>query len=185
MAGAPPWARGVLATRRATLIGAAYGLAGCGFRPVYAPAAPGTAAGDAAAELAAINVKIIPERAGQLLRQDLQQRLEGTGGEVAKRYDLAVSFTFTQEGINILPDNTASRFRYTAAAAYVLQRQDAGQQVVTSGSAHLTDAANVIDNQYFASDLETQTVLRRIAASLADQITLRIAAYFRAHPQPA
>ena len=61
--------------RRSVLLGT-LGLAGCGFEPVYMPSA-GDTPGVAQRELAAIDVAIIPDRPGQLLRQALQQRLGG------------------------------------------------------------------------------------------------------------
>lgn len=155
-------------------------LAGCGFHPVYGTA--GAGGGTSSAELAAINVERIPERAGQLLRGDLQTRFESSGTIVPKRYDLTVAFTFTQEGIAINPDNTASRIRYTAVAAYVLRRQDADRSLVTSGTVRAFDNANVINNQYFAADLETDTVLRRLANQVADGLTQQLAVHFREQP---
>ncbi len=61
-------------------------LAGCGFRPVYAPAAGG-AAGPAAVGLSEINVPVIPERFGQLIRQALQDRFERGGSGGGRLYD--------------------------------------------------------------------------------------------------
>ena len=40
------------------------------------------------------------------------------------------------------------------------------------------DGYNVIDNQFFAADLENEVVQRRVAEALADQITLQLASYF-------
>jgi hypothetical protein len=40
----------------------------------------------------------------------------------------------------------------------------------------------VIDEQFFYSDLAQDAVYRRVADSLADQITQALSVYFRAHP---
>src|SRR3984885_2769697 len=86
-------------TRRLMLaLTASATLSGCGFQPVYMPTASGKA-GVAQRELAAIQVDQIPDRPGQLLRQALQDRLEGAGVEVARHYDLSVSFGIGGEGI--------------------------------------------------------------------------------------
>ena len=162
---------------------AAIALAGCGFHPVYAPGAAGGNP-QASAALGAIQVERIPERFGQLVRQDLQSRFEGTGAGVAKRYDLEVVLNFTAEGENILPDNSSSRIRYIATATYTLRDQTPARGVIVSGHARQMDAANVIRNQYFATDLETETITRRLSSELADQITLRLAEWFRTHPLP-
>ncbi len=74
------------------------------------PTASGNA-GVAQRELAAIQVELIPDRPGQLLRQALQERLELAGSGAARRYDLSVSFWITGEGIAIQPNNTATRIR--------------------------------------------------------------------------
>jgi LPS-assembly lipoprotein len=41
------------------------------------------------------------------------------------------------------------------------------------------DAINIIDEQYFAADLENEAVQRRIAEALASEITIQLAAFFR------
>ena len=85
-------------------------LAGCGFHPVYAPSAGGKP-GDAVAGLAEIQVGLIPERRGQLLREDLLARFRRDGTSVARRYDLTITYTIDGENIGIQRDNTTSRVR--------------------------------------------------------------------------
>ena len=48
-------------------------------------------------ELQAIYVAVMAERSGQLLRQALQRRFEGTGGGVAKKYADGFFDTFAKE----------------------------------------------------------------------------------------
>ena len=102
------------ATRRA-LLGAAglLGLSGCGFRPLYAP---GSAAGgdpDLVAELASVRVGPIYERTGQLLRRNLQRRLEDTQPGTPARYQLNVSYVPGVEVLGYRRDGTITRVRYT------------------------------------------------------------------------
>jgi LPS-assembly lipoprotein len=52
---------------------------------------------------------------------------------------------------------------------------------LTSGTARAVDGYNVIDQQYFASDLESEAVQRRMVEAIAEQITLQVAMYFRQH----
>jgi hypothetical protein len=80
------WWRGV---KRRQALGLVLGasLSGCGFQPVYMPTTSGKA-GVAQRELAAIHVAIIPDRPGQVLREALQSRFEGSGSGVAQRYEL-------------------------------------------------------------------------------------------------
>jgi LPS-assembly lipoprotein len=153
-------------------------LSGCGFQPVYMPTASGKA-GVAQRELAAIQVDQIPDRPGQLLRQALQDRLEGAGGEVARHYDLSVSFGIGGEGIAVEQTTIATRLRMTGSATCNLVAQDPGRTRLTSGSAKSVDAINIFDAQYFTADLENETAQRRLAGALADQITLQLATFFR------
>jgi LPS-assembly lipoprotein len=166
-------------TRRQMLrLGACASLSGCGFQPVYMPTASGRA-GPAERDLAAIQVDLIPERPGQLLRQALQERFEGAAGSGPRRYDLAVAFWISGEGIAIQPDTIATRVRLIGNANWTLLAQDPGRTKLSSGSAKAVDAINILDTQYFAADLENEAVQRRLAEAVADQITLQLAVFFR------
>jgi LPS-assembly lipoprotein len=154
------------------------GLSGCGFQPVYMPTASGTA-GVAQRELAAIQVALIPDRPGQLLRQALQDRLEMGASGVARHYDLTVSFWIAGEGIAVQQDSTATRVRSTGNANWTLVAQDVGRTRLTSGFARALDALNINDEQYFGADLENEALQKRMAGALADQITMQLAIFFR------
>jgi LPS-assembly lipoprotein len=153
-------------------------VSGCGFQPVYMPTASG-APGAAQRELAAIQVALIPDRPGQLLRQALQDRLEMGASGVARRYDLTVSFWIAGEGIAVQQDSTATRLRETGNANWTLVAQDVGRTRLTSGFAKAIDAINITDEQYFGADLENESLQRRMAGAIADQITMQLAIYFR------
>ncbi len=159
-------------------------LSACGFQPVYMPTASGKA-GVAERELAAINVDLIPDRPGQLLRQALQERFEGSGAAAARQYDLSVSFGISGEGIAVQADSISTRLRTIGSANWTLVAQDPGRTRLTSGSARAVDGLNIFDTQYFAADLENEAVTRRLADALADQITLQLAAYFRKRARPS
>lgn len=166
------------ATRRGLLTLLAGGtLAGCGFQPVYMPTASGKA-GVAQRELAAVDVPIIPDRPGQLMRQALQDRLANDGG-TPHRYDLKVVYWISGEGVGILTDTTATRIRFIGNATWELISRGAPPRSLTRGSARSLDALNVLDSQYFAADIENETIQRRIAYAVADQVVLQLAAYFR------
>jgi LPS-assembly lipoprotein len=169
---------GKLSRRDLLAFGGAGILAGCGFQPVYMPTASGRA-GPAQRELAAININLIPDRPGQLLRQNLQERLASDSGGTPQRYDLAVTFTIAGEGIGILTDNASTRVRLIAAARWTLKARDPAQTQITSGSARAMDDFNVLDQQYFAADMDNEQVQKRLASDLADQIAMQLAVFFR------
>ena len=155
-------------------------LPGCGFHPLYA--SNGSVPGPAREGLGLISVAIIPDRAGQVLRQALQARFDHGDAPAAKRFDLAVGFGVSQEGIGIQTDNTVTRVRFTGQAAWTLTTRDAARATVTTGSARALDGLNTFDQQYFGQDIETETIIRRIAETIADQITMELATYFAKHP---
>jgi LPS-assembly lipoprotein len=152
-------------------------LSGCGFQPVYMPTASGDA-GPAARELATVNVPVIGERPGQILRQALQERFHNDSGTPAA-YDLRVYYSISGEGLAVQTNNIATRIRLTGNAYWTLLARDPSQTPLTSGRARSLDGLNQFNAQYFGSDLETEAVQQRIAQSLADQITSQLAVWFR------
>jgi LPS-assembly lipoprotein len=153
-------------------------LTGCGFQPVYMPTASGKP-GAAERGLAAVQIGIIPDRPGQLLREALQQRFASDGGNGPRRYDLRVTYWISGEGISVLSDNAATRLRLTGRANWVLVANDPSQVRLTEGHARFVDALNIFDQQYFALDLQNETVQRRIAEQIAEQIATQLALWFR------
>lgn len=152
-------------------------LAGCGFRPVYAPGGAATAESDVAAELAAIRVAVIPERFGQLLRRGLQQRL-GIGGATEARWELQVRPALSAEGIGIQRDGSATRVRYLATASWTLSRLSP-RETVANGFERALEAFNVQPNQFFAADASREASERRMAEALADEMVMRLAMRLR------
>ncbi len=152
-------------------------LSGCGFQPIYMPTASGNP-GVAERELASVNVALIPDRPGQLLRQALQQRMASDGGG-QKRYDLRVVYWIAGEGVSVLTDNSATRLRLTGNANWVLVAIDPSQARLTQGSARTIDAVNIFNQQFFALDMQNDVVQRRIAEQVAEQIATQLALWFR------
>lgn len=168
--------RGLL--RGALTLSAATGLAGCGFQPVYMPTASDKA-GPPEREMAAIEVALIPDRPGQLLRQALQARLHTGAVTVAPRYKLTVAYSISGEGIAISPDALPSRVRLIGHANWHLLSLPPHPASVTSGSARAFNGLNLLDQQYFAADLETEARQRELADEIANQIAQQLAVYFR------
>lgn len=177
-------ARSVLSRRALFPLGLAALLPGCGFQPLYA-SGPGGTPNATQADLAAISVGLISDRPGQLLRQALQDRFERAGVGAAHRYDLSVSFALSQEGIGIQPDTSTTYVRVRATASWILSAQDPEHTQLSTGSARAMDSFNYIANQFFAAELEYDTIQRRVADLIADQITLQLSRYFKIHPKVA
>jgi LPS-assembly lipoprotein len=151
-------------------------LGACGFHPLYAPSAH-TQAG-----LSEIYVDIIPNRNGQLFRQALQDKLQGTDGDPQQHYVLSVSYALSGESIGIRSDNSSTRNRFIGTANWTLKKPGLFGQKITSGIARTVDGNDVIVAQFFYSDLNSEAVNKRIGEALADKIVQSLAIYFRAHP---
>ncbi len=165
--------------RRAFLaLGAGAALAGCGFQPVYMPTASGQA-GPAQRELAAINVNLIADRPGMLLRQALQDRFEGAERRHRATLRPGGQFLDYRQRPRDPAEHTVTRVRLIGHATWTLHAQDLARTNIINGSARAADAENILDTQYFAADLENETIQKRLAGEVADQITLQLAAFFR------
>jgi len=156
-------------------------LAGCGFAPVYAPAGGGTPM----SQLGQVYVAVIPDRTGQELRQALQVRLEGSGAPSAKDYTLKISYGISASGIGIDPSTDVTFMRYQGQANWQLLSAVPGTPPLATGLASVQDGYSVIVDQYFYQSLETDALYQRMANNLADQIVVRLAAYFRAKDKVA
>jgi LPS-assembly lipoprotein len=171
---------GTLACRILMLLGLGGLLPSCGFHPLYAKADGQPTA--VQTHLAEIDVTYMPERIGQLLRGDLQARLERDDSGRAKRFDLGVAFGLGSDLIGVNPDSSISRVRLTGTARWTLTAQDPQRSTLATGVARDVDGYNILDEQYFYADLQNEAVQRRIADALAEQMTLQLATYFNKHP---
>lgn len=169
--------------RRAALRGAAallaLGAGGCGFRPMYGPGGAATADDpEIGSELALVNVPVIPERFGQLLRRELQNQLRNGGNPVGARWELLVGPSFSVDNTGIQTDGAATRVRYIATANWTLLRVTP-REPVANGFERTLDSFNVQPNQFFASDSANDATQRRLSQVLASEIVTRLAVRFR------
>src|SRR5690606_7985036 len=87
-------------------------LAGCGFRPMYAPGR--------SPHLAAIYVEPMPERDGYELRNTLIDLLGSNGVTAGKRYRLTIHLNQTSRGVALQNDAAITRYNDTLDAEYRL-----------------------------------------------------------------
>ncbi len=168
--------------RAALLLGLGGALAGCGFHPVYM-AAQGNGPGPSA-DLAAIDVKPIYERPGQILREALLGRLRIEPG-APRKYDLLVNFSISGEGLAVLDFTQATRIRLVANSIWTLTNHATPPAKLVDGTDRVVDGFDLFDSQYFAMDLNNEKVQRRMAEAMATQIALRLAVWFHQHPSAA
>jgi len=153
-------------------------IAGCGFSPLYGNGPDSTPVAQQLDEVAVAN---IPERTGQMLRESLQDQLEAAGAPTVQHYTLNVAYSITGQAVGIQEDTSASRIRVIATASWSLSPIGQPGERLTAGQATTEDALNVIDEQYFAQELESTTLDQQLADEIAAQITSQVAVYFKSH----
>lgn len=129
-----------------------------------------------------IDIGLIADRQGQVMRQALERDLQRDGAPGFYRYHLTVSYGFSVQILGVQPDSSSTRNRYLATAHWVLTPE--GNQTISlaKGNAQAMDAENIIDNQYFSSSLDNGVMRHQLAREVATQISTELALYFRSHP---
>lgn len=169
------------AARRGVLALAALALAGCGFRPLYGERRAGAVA---SAGLGSVQIGLIGERNGQLLRRRLEE-LVGASAPTATRYDLRVGLAYGSELQGFARDGTPSRVRITATAEWFLYDGSAAPRLLANGRERAFDAYNIPENQFFSADTSREAAERRLIDQLAEDIVRRLAIRFEAGPPQA
>lgn len=154
-------------------------LAGCGFTPLYGDS---DQSGGVARQLDEVDVQNIPERTGQMLRDQLQYQLHAAGAPTSELYSLAVGYTISAQNSGVQQDSSVTYNRFVANAVWTLSPIGNPAAPLATGRASTENQINIIDQQYFAQTLETNTVNQQIADTLAQEIDTQLAAYFKAHP---
>jgi LPS-assembly lipoprotein len=127
-------------------------------------------------------VQNIPERSGQMLRLALETNLHAAGAPTEQLYSLAVSYGLGATNVGEQQDSSFTRQRFTGTAHWTLSPVGTPGKPLAQGNVTTENALNIIDQQYFALQLETTTVQQQIANQLAAQITNQVAVYFKTHP---
>ena len=154
---------------------------GCGFQPLYGRHDNGAVSD----KLRQIDVALIPERSGQLLREELQRRLEGSSGLSDRAYLLSVTYAISEQGVATeFTTSAVTRMRITGTAHWTLTSVKGEPHDVLSGWAKSNDGTNLIDVQYFYTELRDEDVVRRISTSISQQIVTDLAAYFQKEQKP-
>ena len=149
-------------------------LAGCGFRPLYAPAGPGATA--PVVEMAAVRINPLPDRAGQQLHNLLRDQLNPSGQPLNPTYVLNLRLTQITEKVGIRKDETATRANLILRTSFVL-RSAADDTVLYRGAVSSINSYNILDGQY-PTNVAEANALERGLRELSDDIKLHLAVYF-------
>lgn len=171
-----------LPIRLAMLAALALAVAGCGFRPLYAP--PGDDASPEAravsADLAAVSVAPIPNRQGQELRNRLTDILHVGTPAAGKRYTLSIGLGEQQQSLAVRQTGLATRANLYMYANYTLFDATTGQAVVFGSTSGI--ASYDLLDQDFATLTAINDARTRVIARLADNIRNRLAVHFAGQP---
>jgi LPS-assembly lipoprotein len=160
---------------RAVVLASALFLGACGFRPVY-----GTHGLDSgspvAAELNTIAIENIPDRDGQILRNNLIDRLYGPNRPAKLAYALTVKVHFSEQDLGILANATATRSLLDMYADYTLTDKIAGKEIL-KGTAHSVAGFDRLDAMY-GTVAARNDAHQRTLHEISEQIVARISVYF-------
>jgi LPS-assembly lipoprotein len=146
-------------------------LAGCGFRPLYAPVADGPAE-----QLAAIEVAVIPDRAGQALRNQLTDLLDPDRAGVPGRYRLEVRLEEERDEVAVERSGFATRANLRVSADITLLDKADGA-VLLRTSSRAVSSYNLVDSK-FTTLTSGEAARTRAVREIAQDIRRRLAVHF-------
>ena len=151
-------------------------LSGCGLHPLYS----GGGSGAVATTLTRVEVGPIEGKAGWLMTNALNDRLQASGTPL---YRLEIKLDDKIIGLGVRRDDSVSRERRTLRARYQLVDLSKGTVLLdaTAGS----DAGIDVVNSEYATIAAENTALERLSDIVADQIVARVALYAQRTAAPA
>lgn len=150
------------------------GLAGCGFEPLYKPHAQG---GSVSADLATVDIAVIADRSGQILRNQLRDEINPYGRPSSPRYRLDVRLSETRRELGLREDDVRTRANLAIGASYTLVALADGKAVL-SGQTRTTSSFNLLLNDY-ATLVAEQDARSQALREIGAEIRTRLALYFR------
>ena len=148
-------------------------LSGCGFAPIYGTHSDANS--PVADKLNDVAIAGIPDRPGQMLRNDLIDLMYIKGRPHNPKYHLTVGLHSTEEDLGILADATSTRTLMNMYADYSLT--DSKGKVVDQGTAHSVASFNKLSQQ-FGTQSAREGAIERTVNEVGNQIVSRISLYF-------
>lgn len=146
-----------------TLLAAPLALSACGFRPIYGE---GSAA-DAMQGRVALGE--FTGLSGFQMREELETNL---GRATNATHVLNVDLSIERKGLAITPNGSITRYNLSGTANFAVSQIGGG--IVLSGAVSTLTAYNATANAY-ATRVAEQDANRRLAKTLADEITTQLA----------
>lgn len=158
-------------------MGAALAVSGCGFAPIHAQGS-----GASSKALAAIDIQLIADRSGQMLRNELLQKMQPRGPAPA-RYTLSVTLRESLANLGIRKDEVATRANLTLAASFTIAELGGAKRKFV-GSARSVNSYNILTSD-FATLSAREDARRRGVNQLALEIRERTSVWLIRIGEPA
>lgn len=175
----------VLCTLYSTLL-----LSACGFQPLYGKHDRQSADGQAGAILQRIKVVASAGEPAQRalaeqFKRDLEDRLNPGNhprSAGAQDYTLSVGIGAQEGALAVSKDGTISRYNVTISAGLTLTRPDG--QTVFYTTARRVSSYNNVTGAFFSTYVSSQDAISRGVTDLAEDVRMRLAAFFTENPNP-
>ena len=148
-------------------------LSACGLQPMYA----GGGNGVIAQGLGAVEVSVIEGKAGWLMRNALNDRMQAGRRNGAARYRLDIRLDDRIEGLGLLSDDTIGRERRTIRARYQLVDLASGA-IMLDATAGADAGIDVVSSEFATIQAENKA-LENLSNEVADRITSQLALTLR------
>jgi LPS-assembly lipoprotein len=147
-------------------------LAGCGFRPLYKQGDKETLG-----QLSKIKIAIIPDRHGQLLRNDLLTRLTPYGAPDVPLYELKVHMNYEKRELSLLKDSSTSRSQIILKVNFDLNHLRTGKTLY-QGFETLTADFNTLMFSPYSNLVSEENAKNRLIDEVAQSIKIQLATFF-------
>jgi LPS-assembly lipoprotein len=149
------------------------GVSACGFRPLYGEVAG--AVGDE--RLAAVDIALIADRSGQIVRNRLLTRMQPAGEVAPSTHQLDVDLSESSIGLAVERDETATRTNITVTAQIALTDLANGEIVLLQSVSSYT-SYDTLTAEYATLSAE-RDARERALRDLADRIATTVALYLQ------
>ena len=149
------------------VLAAVPGLYGCGFTPLH-----GEASRASEKALNGFEVELIPDRIGQLLRNELLERFRPRGIPGGDRFSLSVTVNEYIKKLGIRIDETATRANLILRAGYAVSARTDGR-ILIRGTAQSVNSYNILGS-HFATLVARKNARERAVREVADDIREQI-----------
>ncbi len=146
-------------------------LTACGFKPLYQA---GETTTHMQTELANVQIAPIPDRLGQIMRNNLLDRLNASGSG----YRLEVVLEQSSEGFGTRPDSASTQEQLTMVAHVRLISQKTGDdEILLEDNLRARTSYDLVLSD-FAIVTQREDSARRLVLELSERIHRRLALYF-------